>query len=291
MRIEYDVGALGDPRHRRLEEEIQVNVEGIERIQARLESITRRWWFFVLFVLLQIVPPYAAKGYDWSETGTVTGEILSRSLVFSASVLRPVLPIFKIVPILLIGLVVMLGNRLARTFSLYVALNYVLLALLQSIAVTETYGLGIIIINLVMFLLVALFWIWEAVARVNDLTPHKRPLWRYWVVPLAFVAFWYPANPNTMMPEFNLAHLFTNVAGLTFCMMTPVYLALLTLYHPGINRATLRVTGLVGIIIGLYNMLVNFVLSPGTLWWNGVLHIPLVILSIYGFVLSFVSAQ
>jgi hypothetical protein len=54
----------------RQEEETQVNVEGIERIQTKLESITRRWWFYVLFAPLQFVPPYAAKGYDWSETGS-----------------------------------------------------------------------------------------------------------------------------------------------------------------------------------------------------------------------------
>jgi hypothetical protein len=266
-----------------------VHSKGAVKIQARLEWITRRWWFFLLFLLLQIVPPYAAKGYDWSETGMVTGEILSRSFEFSSSVLRPILPVFKIVPILLIVLIRVLGNRVARPFSIYVALNYVLVALVQSIAVTESYGLGIIVINLVMFFLVALFWAWEAVVQKNDLSPQKLPIWRYWVVPFAFLAFWYPVNPNTMMPDFSLTHLFANLAGLTFCMMTPVYLAILTLYHPRVNRATLRVTSLVGFIIGLYNMLVNFVLAPDTLWWNGILHIPLVVISIYSFVLSWKS--
>ena len=69
-------------------------------------------------------------------------------------------------------------------------------------------------------------------------------------------------------------------------MMTPVYLAILTLYYPKVNLLTLRITSLVGLIIGFYNMQVNFVFVPELLWWSGVLHLPLVALSIYGLVLS-----
>ena len=263
--------------------------EGIARIQTRLESITRRWWFFLLFGLLQLAPPYVAQGYDRTDAGALTGAILSRSFEWSTTVLRPFLPIFKVVPLVLILLVLVLGNRVGRVFSLYVAFNYVLVALVQSVAVTEGYGLAVLTVNLVMFLLVALFWAWEALARATDLSPRKRPLWRYWVVPFALLAFWYPLHPTTMQPRFRPGDLVTNVAGLTFCMMTPVYLALMSLYHPRVNRATLRVTGLVGLIIGLYNVLVNFFFEPATLWWNGILHIPLLLLSIYGFVLSWIS--
>ena len=78
-----------------------------------------------------------------------------------------------------------------------------------------------------------------------------------------------------MMPDFNPIHLLANVAGLAFCLMTPVYLAILILYYPKVNIATLRVTSLVGAIIGFYNMLTNFIMFPTLLWWNGVLHVPL----------------
>lgn len=182
------------------------------------------------------------------------------------------------------------GNRVARLFSIYVAIAYTLFAFLQSIAVTEKYGLGIVTINLTMFLIVAAFWFWEAVAKKNDFTPQKRPLWKYWVAPLAFLTFWYPVNSN-MMPDFNPIYLLTNVAGLTFCMMTTVYLAILTLCYPRVNIATLRVTSLVGTIIGFYNMMTNFLIDPDRLWWNGVLHIPLVVISIYALMLSLKRGQ
>jgi hypothetical protein len=237
----------------------------------------------MLLIILQFVPSYASKEYDLSEAGLVIGEILSHSLVYDYP---SVYPIFKIVPILLLACIIFLQNRVTHLFSLYVGVTYVLFAFLQSIAFTEKYGLGIITANLVMFNLVAAFWFWEAFARKNDFTPTRQPTWKYWVVPFAFLAFWYPLNPVTMMPDFNPAYLLLNVAGLTFCMMTPVYLSILTIYHPKVNITTLRVTSLVGIIIGFYNMLVNFVFSPSLLWWNGVLHIPLIVISVYALILS-----
>ncbi|MDD5583313.1 MAG: hypothetical protein PHS99_08920 [Candidatus Marinimicrobia bacterium] len=257
--------------------------ESLEKIQAKLELATRKWWFFLIFLFMQFIPPYASKGYEWPEMGMVTGEILGHAIISNYAALYP---IFKIAPIILFILIIFLRNGATRLFSIYVAINYVLIAFLQNIALTEKYGLGIVTINFIMFLLVAIFWIWEAIAQKNDFTLRKQPPWKYWVIPLAFLAFWYPANPNTLMPDFNPIYLFINGAGLTFCMMTPVYLAILTLYHPRVNIATLRITSLVGLIIAFYNLWVNFFINPSVLWWNGVLHIPLLSISLYAFVLS-----
>lgn len=72
--------------------------------------------------------------------------------------------------------------------------------------------------------------------------------------------------------------------------MTPVFLAVLIVHYPMVNRVTLRITALVGLIIGFYNMLVNFVFEPA-LWWKGMLHLPLVLLSVYGLLLSLIGAD
>ena len=38
--------------------------------------------YFILAVLLQlIIPPYASKGFEWAQTGELTGYILSNSLM------------------------------------------------------------------------------------------------------------------------------------------------------------------------------------------------------------------
>jgi len=254
--------------------------------QGKLDYLTRKWWFFLLFILLQFAPSYASKGFDPAETGLVTGEILSHALAYDYPSL---FPIFKIIPVILIMSIIFLKNAVTRVFSLYAGITYLLFAVLQSVAITEKYGLGILTGNFIMFSLVAVFWFWEAFVQKNDFASPKRVGWRYWVVPFAFLAFWYPLtiSEGAMIPDFNPIGILTNMAGLTFCLMTPVYIAVLTLYHPRINLATLRVTSLVGIIIGIYNVLVNFIFFFSTMWWNGVLHIPLLTISAYGLVLSF----
>jgi len=259
-------------------------VKDLENIQRKLELITRKWWFFLFFILIQFIPPYASKGFEISEIGVVTGEVLSHSLIYNFPTFYS---IFKILPLVLVICIILLRNRVTRIFNLYVAITYLLFAFLQSIAFTEKYGLAIITINMVMFLLVALFWFWEALVQKNDFTSPTKSSMKYWIIPLAFVAFWYPINPETMGPNFNILYLLTNEAGLTFCMMTPVYISLLILYYPRINLATLRVTSLVGTIIGLYNILTNFIMFPSLLWWNGILHLPLISISVYGLIISF----
>ena len=73
--------------------------------------------------------------------------------------------------------------------------------------------------------------------------------------------------------------------------MTPVYLGILTLYYPRVNMVTLRITSLLGVIIGFWNVLVSFLLNFDILWWFGVLHLPLVFISIYALILSFKKTQ
>lgn len=250
----------------------------------KMESITRKWWFFLLLILLQFIPPYTSVQIDPSQIGLVIGEALSNAILYDFQL---VYPLFKIIPILLILAIPLFRNRVSRIFSFYVAISYVLFAILQSIAITEDYGLLIVTTNLVMFFFVASTWFWEALVQKNSfLAPRLTPS-TIWVIPLAILAFWYPLNGNTMMPEFNPITIITNAAGLTFCMMTPVYLSILIIYYPDVNIATLRATSVIGIIIGFYNFLLNFVWYYELLFWNGVLHIPLIVLSIYAFILSF----
>jgi hypothetical protein len=253
--------------------------------QDNLERITRKWWFFLLFILLQFaVPPYASKGYKFpDEWGLIISRALSRAVIYSYPGLFPV---FKIIPIILLIGIIIFYNKLRRMFSIYVGFSYLLFAFGQSIAITEKYGVAVCTVNVIMFSIVAAFWIWEAGVVRNDFRRRNLPVWRYWVVAPALLAFWFPLNWQTFQPDFNPLYLFTNVAGVTFCMMTPVYVGLLTLYWPKVNVPALRVTSLVGVIIGFYNMLSNFVMRPGRLWWNGVLHLPLLVISLYGLILS-----
>jgi len=131
----------------------------VHRIQARLEYATRRWWFFLLIVLSgSIIPAYVSKGYDWSDMGSILGIIFTEAIIDS---LAPFYPIFRIIPIVLIICMLLLHNKVTRVFSIYVAITYVLFAIVQNIAITDEYGLAIVTGNVVMFLVVAGFWMWD----------------------------------------------------------------------------------------------------------------------------------
>lgn len=252
---------------------------------VRWERVTRKWWFFLIILFMQIlIPPYSSKGAAWENIGELTEHILDNSLMLSYPGL---FPLFQLIPLAFIISIPLFRNRVSRIFSIYAGFSYLLFALGQNISLTETYGFSILTLNVVMFAFVSAFWFWEARMGMNDFSPRPRPLWKYWVVPWAALAFWCPLDPLTSLPDFSPLKLLTSGSGLTFCMMTPVYLAILTIFHPRVNLLTMRITGIIGLLIGFYNMLLNFVFAPELLWWNGTLHIPLVILSIYGLILSY----
>jgi hypothetical protein len=254
-------------------------------IQAKLDAVTKKWWLYLLLLLLFFIPTYASKNFDPRQSIDLIGQVLSDPLIYVFPIL---MPISKIVTIILIIGVLFFGNKFRRAFNIYVALLYLAIALFQTTAITDNYGMVIISGNMALVLVVAIIWGWEVVAERNDFSPRERPLWKWWVVPLAVISFLAPVDAITMSPDFSPARLLMNEAGLTFCMMTPVVLAVLMMFHPAVNPAVLRVTSFAGVLLGLVNMIVWFVLETWG-WWMGVLHIPLVVISIYAFLFALVK--
>ena len=252
----------------------------------RLETLTRRWWLYALILLLFFLPAYSARGYDPRNTSQVITAVLSNPIIYAYPALWIV---FKVLPILLIGAIGAWGDRATRVFDGYVAATLLLFALFQNMARTQEFGLTILLGNTVVYVIVAGLWVYEAIVKENDFTPRPRPPWRYWVAPAALLAFWFPVNPATLQPDFAPLRFLTNEAGLTLCMMLPVYLAVVTLFWPTINRPVVRVTAFAGMITGLLNMLQWFVLSPQP--WLGILHLPMLTISMYAFGLSFRKGQ
>jgi hypothetical protein len=200
-------------------------------------------------------------------------------------------PIFKILPIIVILLIAYSQNKAVRIFNIYVTLSYIVFAFVQSISLTGQYGLAILSVNLIMFLTISAFWLWETIVQQNNFASPNWSKCNYCVVFLATWAFLSPINMYTGKPDFNPTHLLMNFSGITFCMMTPVYLAILILYFPSVNIVTLRITSLVGVIIGFYNMGSNFLIDPSNRWFNGIMHIPLLCISTYGLIISLRTTQ
>jgi len=256
----------------------------IQSIQTKLEAKTRRWWFFVTLIALQVlILPFSSKGFYLEKTGEIIGYTLSHSLFFACV---PAFPVFQVISIVVLILIPLLRNRIRLVLALHAGVSYVLFAILQNIAIAPKYGVSIVTINVVMFLLVAATWFLEAAVARNDLSPRKRSPWQFSAIPLAVLAFWLPINWRSGLPDFRLVHFLTSGSALAFCTMTPVYLALLILFYPRVNHLTLRVTSTVGVILGLYNVIPKLVLQIHSSWWDGVLHLPLLLLSAAGVALS-----
>jgi len=84
-------------------------------LQVKLERITRRWWFFGLFVLMQFtIPPYASKGYKIEDWGNVIMHALGNAIVYKHS---EIYPFFKVIPIILLVCIFVFRNKVARLFS------------------------------------------------------------------------------------------------------------------------------------------------------------------------------
>lgn len=75
--------------------------------------------------------------------------------------------LFKLIPLLLL-LLILYRNKVRKVFSLYVAVNFFLVAIFQNMASTREYGFTVLTGNLLVSLIVALSWCGEAIADQND---------------------------------------------------------------------------------------------------------------------------
>lgn len=259
----------------------------LQKTQALLVSKTRRWWFFLCVFLSLLIAPYASKNFDTTNWGTVISRTLGNSLFNN---FKNVFPIFQIIAIVVFLMVPLLRNRSRVVLSLHAGFSYMLFAVLQNIAITPQYGLSIVLSNIILFMLVAVTWFWEALVRQNDFSSVTQPFWKYLVLLSALFAFLIPINLETGGPGFFPA-MFSLGSALAFCPMTPMYLAILIYYYPKINILTLRMTSIAGIIIGFFNVLIKLILQSDSSLWDGILHLPLFILSILGLILSMIRIK
>jgi len=248
----------------------------------KFDEITKKWWFYLIIVLIWFfIPIIVSKNFDYTQINQIINEALMFGLV-PYIVIQPLLHILIIC--MVIGIFIF-NNKFKKIFNLWIAINYFLVAFLQNIVIIGTYGLVILTQNLILILIIGIFWIYEFFKGKIDYTLEKIPLWRYWVIPLAFLAFWLPADRITGMPDFNPLYLLYSDSALAFCMITPIYLAIISLFYPKINKATIRVNSFIGIIFGIINVMNGF-FNPLYYWWVAILHIPLLSISLYMFILS-----
>lgn len=247
----------------------------------KLEIFTRKWQFFALLLLAQcLLVPFASRNFSWQDISAIVYTTLGRSFQMSFGHWNI---LFQALSLLFILLLLLFRNRFARVFHIYVSVSYLSFTFLQNLAVTEQYGFSMVTVNVVMFLLVSFVWIGECF-RSTCRYSFVNLRWRYgWMIVLSVFAYLLPFTWDGTL-DWNPVHFFYKNSSTSFCLMTPLFLTLMTLNLPQVSIVTYRITALIGVVMGVYNM--GSFLNPHTVFL-GILHIPLLSISLYATILSY----
>tara|TARA_B110000114_G_C14996988_1_gene359037 strand:+ start:114 stop:908 length:795 start_codon:yes stop_codon:yes gene_type:complete len=255
-------------------------------MNQKILKLTRKWWFYLIIIILNFtIPPIATNNFKLEDWGPIINKTLRNS--FSITTWEPFAIPFQIVFIVIIFLLfITKGNGLIKKyFALFVSLSYFLYTIGQNIAISDKYGLSIITINIIMFMLVAYSWLVEFKEQKNDYEFKNWKAQYIWLVVFSIIAFWAPIDYSSV-PTIDLhpKYFITSGSALAFCLTTPLLLTIMTLNIPKINIFTYRVTALVGTIIGIYNMML---FNIPELFWLAVVHIPLMTVSLFSLINSY----
>lgn len=253
--------------------------------------MTTRKWFYPLIYFLSVVvaflPLYTEKPYDPRQTSAVISEIL-----WQAALAIPSWGwVFHLLTLATIAIALWQPDRGGRAIALYFGLNYWVVAVTQTYAQTPNYGFAIQTGALVISLVLGVVWLWVAWKGRLRLAFDSVPIWRWIFLPFALLVFWSPMRleGNLVQADFNPLLLLTSPHyGFAFCFMTPMLLFLLILAYPSMSIFALRLTAFNGLLYGLFNL--NYWSLPETRWL-GVLHLPLLVLSMAALVLSYGRPQ
>jgi len=249
-------------------------------------NLTLRKWFYPavygLLIVISMLPLIAQVAYDPRDTQDVIMNVLMVSIL----PYRSWGWVFHVATLAVIALAVLRPNVAGRVMAAYMGVNYLLIAALQTNATTEKYGFVVHTGALVAASLLGVLWLWVAWRNKLQASFKGVPSWRWILLPLALLVFWSPLGleGDKVIPNFSPLLLLTSPDyGLSYCFVTPVFLFLLVLFYPNVDVFALRVTAFNGLIYGVYNLTHWF--NPDRVWM-GVLHIPLLVISLVALLLS-----
>lgn len=250
------------------------------------KNLTARRWFYPavygLLVILSMLPPITQVPYDPRNTQ----DVIMNILMVSIQPYRSWGWAFHVATLAVIALAVLRPKVAGRVMATYFGVNYLLIAALQTNADTEEYGFAVQTGALVATALLGMLWLWVAWRNRLQASFKDVPLWRWTMLLLALLVFWSPIalEGSKIVPNPNPTLLLTSPDyGLTYCFMTPVFLFLLILFYPRVDRFALRVTAFNGLIYGLLNLTHWF--NPDRVWM-GVMHVPLLVISLVALLIS-----
>lgn len=257
----------------------------------RTDKNSAKKWFYPLvyfaLTLASFLPLITEVPYNPADTQ----DVIMQLLMVSVLPFRSFAFIFHGLTLGFVVWMVVRPEKAGRWLAAYMGINYGVIAFAQSMGVTEEYGFVFFTGSLIGNLILAGVWLW--VFAVNDLrlSLNKLGFSHLFLIFLALLAFWapYSIEQQVIKPDFDPMLLLTSPDyGLTFCFTTPVFLTLLTLFYARVNRFAFRITAFNGLLYGLLNLTHWF--KPETRWM-GVLHLPLLVVSLYALIRSYSTSR
>ena len=244
----------------------------------KLGKLAEHSWFYpaayALLVVLAMLPPITRVPYDPRNTQYVILSIL----MVSTLPYRSWGWMFHVATLAVVVLAVFRPRIGGRVLAAYFGVNYLLIAALQTNAVTDAYGFAVHTGALIATALLGIVWLSVAWRDRLQASFGGIPTWRWSLLPLALFVFWSPMSVegNRIVPDFEPRLLLMSPDyGLAYCFVTQVFLFLLVLFFPTVDELAFRATAFNGLLYGLLNLTHWF--DPDLLWL-GVMHIPLLVI-------------
>jgi hypothetical protein len=244
----------------------------------------RKWLYPVLYIaffIVSMLPLYTAKPYAPQETQ----DVIIKLLMVVTTPYKAYAPIFHVLTLLLVALIVWRPAKMGRVLAGYIGLNYLIIAFAQTMGTTAKYGFVLHIGGMVLYGVLGFVWLVVAFRDELQISFQSISWQNLLLLPFALLAFWAPyvVTGYGVRPDFNpLLLLVSPDYGLTFCFTTPIFLFLLILSYPQVNKLAYQMTAFNGLLYGVFNL--THWLTP-EMRWMGVLHLPLLILSGYALIL------
>ncbi len=242
-------------------------------------------WFKVVLTIIMFLPLITQSPYQPADTTDITAQVLSHPLITQMKVL---LPIAKALLLAAVMIPFITKAQSQKVLLSYYGIILLIVGLFQNMANTNEYGYVWLTGNALVQFIVAIYCFYDLVKSktiIKKAYLHKKRLWV--IIPMALAFFMpYSINANNIIAPSFTPSIFYNEAGVTYCMITPVVIGIMIMFSKGIYKPLLSVISYVGFLFGLLNMITWFVMQSQNLWM-GVLHLPLLILSLYGLVTAY----
>jgi hypothetical protein len=240
----------------------------------------KRKWIYILILLSSFIPSYTSLPINPQESYKVIAEVLAKPIIYQISYL---FPIAKVILILFFICPILWKNGFSKIYPIMAVILLLPVIIFQNMSKETNYGFTILIGNIITQMIIVVLFLWEIKTNKNGFFEYKISPINIITFILGFLAFWMPSKDGIMY--FNVKNILFNEAGLTFCMIIPIIIASLLMYYKTINITLLKIISFIGIYYGLLNQITWFVLNP-VYWWMGILHLPLLINSIIGFIIA-----